>query len=174
MVAKSDSGHAAMASDPEHYRAQDAIRSRRYRAAHPERSRKVTARSYRDTKLAYSKAYREANPEYEAARQRKWKRTPKGIAYRREVSWKNHGITGMTVANYDEMFAIQNGLCAICNMPENARGRKHLTVDHNHVTGEIRGLLCNRCNRATGYFGDDATLMASALRYLGGVPSPLF
>ena len=48
----------------------------------------------------------------------------------------------MTIDEYDERFALQNGLYAICLQPDFRR----LSVDHNHVTGKVRGLLCNKCN----------------------------
>ncbi len=50
---------------------------------------------------------------------------------------------GITREDYDAMFLAQGGLCAICRKPG---GRRRLAVDHNHVTGEVRGLLCNGCN----------------------------
>lgn len=50
----------------------------------------------------------------------------------------------MTLEQYDKMFEKQNGLCAICKLPGiNIR----LGVDHNHKTGKVRGLLCQKCNR---------------------------
>jgi hypothetical protein len=44
------------------------------------------------------------------------------------------------------------------------RGRWH--IDHDHVTGQVRGLLCNNCNRGIGYFGDDPQVMTAAARYV--------
>lgn len=60
---------------------------------------------------------------------------------------------GLTIAQYDEMLAAQGGVCAICRQPETyARLGKiqRLAIDHDHETGMIRGLLCNRCNRRLG------------------------
>jgi hypothetical protein len=50
--------------------------------------------------------------------------------------------------------------CVICG----ASGK--LVVDHDHVTGEIRGMLCNHCNRGLGHFRDDPTLLEFAAQYL--------
>lgn len=59
----------------------------------------------------------------------------------------------------------QNGLCQICKSFKSNR-KSRLCVDHNHLTGKIRGLLCDRCNRAIGLFGDDSNILESALEYL--------
>lgn len=50
-------------------------------------------------------------------------------------------------ARYDELLAIQGGVCALCGNPPKEGGRR-LHVDHDHKTLELRGLLCFRCNRA--------------------------
>ena len=60
------------------------------------------------------------------------------------------------------MFTVQNSVCAIC-------GRKSenlLTVDHDHTTGIIRGLLCKACNTGLGYFHDDPDSLRKAASYL--------
>jgi len=62
---------------------------------------------------------------------------------------------GLTVEEYNKMFTGQEGLCNICNRPEWAilHGKlKRLSVDHNHITGKIRGLLCTDCNGNLGWF----------------------
>jgi hypothetical protein len=61
----------------------------------------------------------------------------------------------------------QNYCCAICETHENDCSRKTLFVDHNHNTGEIRGLLCSQCNSALGLMYDDVSLLKNAINYLG-------
>jgi len=56
---------------------------------------------------------------------------------------------GISIEQYEEMLDKQNGLCAICKTPPQT---KRLAVDHDHDTGEVRGLLCHRCNRAVEWF----------------------
>lgn len=61
---------------------------------------------------------------------------------------------GITLAQYEEMLASQNYCCSICNKHKD-EFKRNLAVDHNHITGEIRGLLCNYCNhRAVGRHRD--------------------
>lgn len=63
------------------------------------------------------------------------------------------------------MFASQGGVCAICRQPEGREGRS-LSVDHDHDSGVVRGLLCDSCNVGLGRFRDDPELVRSALEYL--------
>jgi hypothetical protein len=56
---------------------------------------------------------------------------------------------GMTPQDYEDLLQQQNGVCALCGQPETKRGGM-LAVDHDHVTGRVRGLLCTRCNWAIG------------------------
>ena len=71
---------------------------------------------------------------------------------------------GITVAIYNDMLASQGHVCAICNQP--CRSGRRLAVDHNHRTGEVRGLLCLDCNTAIGKFQDSSVIAYQAARYL--------
>lgn len=78
---------------------------------------------------------------------------------------------GITKEIYDEMYEKQNGVCAICNQPEKlfdkrANRVKVLAVDHNHKTGNVRGLLCQSCNTGIGLFEDNIKIMKMAIEYL--------
>jgi len=80
-------------------------------------------------------------------------------------------IYGITIEHYNELFQKQNGCCAICNKPEitidkRTKKLRGLAVDHNHKTGEIRGLLCSAHNRALGMFHDDINELLKAIEYL--------
>ena len=55
-----------------------------------------------------------------------------------------------TKNDYDDLSALQNGVCAICG-GENENG-KSLSIDHDHETGKVRGLLCHRCNLWLGVY----------------------
>ena len=89
--------------------------------------------------------------------------------YRRRKIARDHGIT---MDDYDRMIKEQGGKCAICGTT-NPHGEgsvatylKYLSIDHNHETGEIRGLLCNKCNRGIGLLQDDIIILQKAINYL--------
>jgi hypothetical protein len=71
---------------------------------------------------------------------------------------------GLTLEDYFAMLESQHGLCAICQKPP--KEGTFLAVDHNHITGKIRGLLCWRCNSSLGKFNDDYMLVRRAADYL--------
>lgn len=108
-------------------------------------------------------------------RKRIYDATPKGRAVKkasnikqsRKGRLKRYGITPQI---YKEMLDNQGGVCAICGVREDIvkkSGRvQRLSIDHCHRTGEVRGLLCSRCNVGLGNFEDDIDIMASAISYL--------
>lgn len=69
-------------------------------------------------------------------------------------------LYGMSRAEFDALAAAQGGRCAIC------RRKVGLVVDHDHETGLRRGLLCNACNRALGFFEDNPAVVEAAVAYL--------
>jgi hypothetical protein len=71
---------------------------------------------------------------------------------------------GLSVDEYDAMLARQNGVCAICGTV--CKSGRALAVDHDHITGEVRGLLCMNCNRAIGWLNDDPDLIMRAAEYV--------
>ena len=73
-------------------------------------------------------------------------------------------ICGVTQDHVRRMWRAQSARCAICN--RKLESMTHCHVDHNHMTGQIRGLLCSRCNRAIGWMEDSAALLYSAAKYL--------
>lgn len=88
------------------------------------------------------------------------KSNPKRINY--ELI-RNYGIT---LEQYEDMHKAQNGKCAICNQTETHSKKKRLCVDHDHSTGRVRGLLCNKHNRILGVLGDSVEELKLAITYL--------
>jgi len=70
---------------------------------------------------------------------------------------------GITAEEYDAILSSQGGLCAICTRPP---GRRRLSVDHDHETGRVRGILCPRCNSVLGMVADSSKILHSAAVYL--------
>lgn len=75
---------------------------------------------------------------------------------------KKYGIS-LEVFNF--LRKSQNYSCAICEKHEDDE-KTHLCVDHNHTTGEVRGLLCTSCNTALGGFQDNKAYLQKAIYYL--------
>ena len=89
--------------------------------------------------------------------------------YKRDRKTKLKNRYGITIDEYDEMFKEQEGVCAICKMPEVKKlfgNVVRLAVDHDHKTGKVRGLLCYKCNSILGRFNDNILLFESVIRYL--------
>lgn len=82
---------------------------------------------------------------------------------------------GINRDQYEVMLKQQDGVCAICKEPEVVPNRS-LSVDHDHVTGKVRGLLCSNCNPGIGKFKEKIELLEKAVEYLKrdyNVPSAL-
>lgn len=76
---------------------------------------------------------------------------------------------GLTLAEYDAILALQNNVCAVCKQPERKQIRGEtvrLAVDHCHVTGKVRGLLCRDCNCSLGFLKEDVQTLRNLIDYL--------
>lgn len=69
---------------------------------------------------------------------------------------------GITLEQYNEMLDAQGGACAICGETK----ERSLHVDHDHVSGTVRGLLCDFCNIGLGHFQDDPDRLVAAAAYI--------
>jgi len=148
--------------NPERYRAyarSDAVRERnrdwmvRDRKEHPEKYKKkdrLKRHRHATSINAQKRKYRASHP-----------RSSWGATLKRKY--------GLSAEQYLAMLAQQGGCCAICGKPETARWRGtlcRLSVDHDHTTGEIRGLTCRRCNSILGLAKDDKSILTRAIQYL--------
>lgn len=121
----------------------------------------------------YDRSYQQAHPEL---RPRKVRQAQASYGRNRPAvldrtrAWKLTRVYNLTVEEYDALLAAQGGTCAICRQPETAtdrRGRiRRMSIDHDHETGELRGLLCQRCNTGLGMFLDRPDLLMAAVGYL--------
>ncbi len=93
-----------------------------------------------------------------------------------KASLKAHHIKqyGLTIEQYEQMEEYQDHRCKICGIHEskNAIDKngtvRRLAIDHDHNTGQIRGLLCSACNTALGSFKDSVDSLKRAILYLEG------
>lgn len=130
----------------------DPEKRRRWRKAYEETHRELLNEKQR----AWSSKHREELADW----QRGYRRTNK-MRMRDANLRRDYGISLNEFAEIEER---QGGVCAICGGPPNGRGV--LYVDHDHANGEIRGLLCGKCNAGLGMFRDSPSLMRSAAEYV--------
>lgn len=106
--------------------------------------------------LERCQTYREYNSDIINEKQRGIKRRKQRI--------NSYGVTEEYIQS---LMDFQKGCCAICGssliVPES---RVSYCIDHNHTTGEVRGLLCSKCNTLLGFALDNKTILASAINYL--------
>lgn len=113
--------------------------------------------------------YKAGTPEY----QREWRKLnpdkvqesyKKGHPKKRiDSRYRRYGITD---DEYQQRLKEQNNLCAICGTDTPGRQHSSFHVDHCHVTGKVRGLLCDKCNRGLGFFNDNPEALRNAADYL--------
>ena len=124
-------------------------------------------RSYCDECLAArSREWRRKNPEKAKQAVLSWQfRNPeKTITNNRKQNLKaNHGLS---LEEYDELARSQGGKCALCHNINGSKRAPRLFVDHNHATGEIRGLLCSKCNFMIGQCDENPAILRAAICYL--------
>lgn len=61
---------------------------------------------------------------------------------------------------------VKDGSCKICGKQQSDKHHKRLSFDHCHKTGKLRGLLCNKHNKALGLFDDNIEFLSKAIEYL--------
>jgi hypothetical protein len=124
-----------------------------YYAAHQEELRKKN-KAYR---VAHQEELRENAKTYKAAHREQYRNSHLKRRYR------------ITAADFDTLLAAQGGRCAICGTDQ-AGGRDGVfNVDHDHVSGRVRGLLCRSCNVGIGHLQDNPDLLRAASRYIAGI-----
>lgn len=119
---------------------------------------KVWREANKDRLLAYMKQWRAEHKEELKERHAVWRATHPRHWWPRVIR-KQYGLTPEDVRN---MLVGQAGRCLICfRVPS-----EDLVIDHDHASGKVRGLLCQKCNRMLGHANDRAAIFRSAIRYL--------
>jgi hypothetical protein len=127
---------------------------------------------YRQRQNEYARRWRDRHPEKSKASHRKWYYGHHEHAKKYSRDWHREHYaqrrdkrrlkdTGASPELFAKLLAEQQGKCAICGKPT-----KSLRVDHDHHTGQIRGLLCFKCNYGIGILGDTASSLRQAVQYL--------
>lgn len=92
-------------------------------------------------------------------------------AWARQLAQKRVYRYGIGADQHDKLLELQGGCCAICTKDLTAVKPKQKHVDHCHVSGLVRGVVCARCNVTLGRFNDNPVLFANAARYLVDPPA---
>jgi len=141
---------------------------REYNKAHPEVQKKAMTkwrkRNPEKAKEATSK-WREENPEKSKKSTLNWReRNPEKVKIHHKT--KTLKLYGATIEDWENLKLKQNNSCAICGTHE-SNITLGLAIDHDHVTGKIRSLLCVKCNTGLGCFNDNVVLLNKAIMYIG-------
>lgn len=138
--------------------------ARNWRKENPEKASEHARRSRiknREKHNARQKVWREKNSYEHRKNGREWylnnKERVKDLALQREF--------GITLEEYHNIMEKQNHRCAICGEPPEVDQRL-FSVDHDHETGKVRGLLCRGCNVGIGNLKDDPEILMKAILYI--------
>ena len=113
---------------------------------------------------ARSKSAYALRKEQHDAAQKTWRERNPDYFFSRDLRRKY----GITIDDYKSLLQAQNNLCACCQSPDPG-GRSdndRFHVDHDHLTGKVRGLLCHKCNTGLGLLGDNVDGLMRAVSYL--------
>jgi hypothetical protein len=121
-----------------------------------------TLANSRTSTMSYHTIRYAADPEYRERKKavaRRWYEANEARAYAGAL----RRLYGLSLQDYDDLLARQDGGCGICRQKPRKR---RLCVDHDHRTRKIRGLLCINCNTGLGCYGDNPTFLRMAADYL--------
>lgn len=125
-----------------------------YYQKNKERIDKANRKSYlkhKDKRIAYQNQWQRENPEKRQASLDRFRAKTFNISYEYLIG----------------LYEQQKSCCGICKIHETKK-RIKLCIDHDHITGKIRGLLCDECNKAIGLLGDSLEIITNAKNYLEG------
>lgn len=117
-----------------------------------------------------------ANHDSEKEKRRTYQAERRAAGYNRYESEQTHYLKyryGITLEDYDRMLLEQDGKCAVCGTTDTRNGKGRFDIDHNHETGQVRGLLCGKCNRGIGMLDDSIDRVTQVLSYLMSFESVL-
>lgn len=140
-----------------------------YKKYHREYMKKWVKENKEKDRIIHNK-YRNKNREKLNKKAAEWrKRNPEKVKaglLKRDRITRNIWKYPINKEEYKEMVLRQENLCAICKRPEQSMRFKILSIDHDHSSGKVRGLLCGNCNRGLGLFKDNPEILISAADYI--------
>lgn len=91
----------------------------------------------------------------------------------RNFQWKRLGVKNadgswFTVVDYDRAYQVQQGCCAVCDIHASSLTTR-FHVDHSHITGIFRALLCGRCNQALGLARENPAILRKLAEFIEGI-----
>jgi len=117
-----------------------------------------------------SDRWRKANPEQYRAintkRFRNWRRKHPVEAKRRQKNLNLKRMYGISLEKYQAIINSQNNQCKLCGINFDTLSPKFIHVDHDHISGKVRSILCHHCNTGLGAFKEDVALLEDAIKYL--------
>ena len=141
------------------------ISSSSWRLAHPEEfkllSKAYKTKNKKHVMYLYS-VWRQNNKKIRNLYLRNWvkQNKEKTKQFKRKDTLRKYGLS---LEDFNNMLVSQGGVCKICGTDNKGR---LLCVDHDHITGKVRALLCNNCNTGLGMLKDNILILEKALEYL--------
>lgn len=151
-------------------------KNKQWRDDNPERVKEYERRKYKNNKvkcLERSRKYYKNNIEKMKEYNKQWHKDNLEKAKENGKQWRDNNLErakeiarrwhlkskyNLSLCDYNKMFNNQEGCCAICGRHQ-SKLTKVLSVDHNHGTEEVRGLLCSKCNTFIGYINEDPNVL---------------
>lgn len=118
-------------------------RTKKQAICHPERDNF----SHGLCSKCYQQKYYKKNRQHILAASKRYYKNNKKHVLKRIKLWRLKYVYGLTLQGYKDLVKAYKGKCAICN-----RKYKKLYIDHSHITGKTRGMLCNLCNGQLGWY----------------------
>ena len=114
---------------------------------------------------SYYKKWRLGHKKELKARASEWYQKNKSMVLKRTRDWELKRNFGITIQEYNRLFQMQGGMCAICGIHQNSIN-KSLRVDHCHKRNLVRGLLCHNCNVGLGLIKESTEVLKKMIDYL--------
>jgi hypothetical protein len=129
--------------------------------------RLAASRKWQQANRERINAHRRANPEKYRDQNKKWRHANRQQVLESSERCRIKKKYGITLEQYRDRIAAQDGKCEICKQPPSGkRSKSKLHLDHCHQTGKLRGFICGQCNTSLGMAKDSVAILAAMIVYL--------